>query len=434
MNQADAEKISAYLAKIGGKISQSEKGSNLIIVLSCGVRQAAENRILHWIKKTNKENSEVKIILTGCLAHRKDIKEKLRDNANLFIPALEWEKNLKKISKLAKLGKTKGVSTKPSCFKRLKPRYFSYYRAYIPIMTGCNNFCSYCVVPYARGKEISRPPEDILKEIRGLVKEKYKEIYLLGQNVNSYGAKDKNGKKWDFSRLLDSINSLKGNFWIKFISSHPKDVTLKFIKTLKKLPKVSTNLHLPVQSGSSKILKLMNRRYSKNDYLELVKTIKKIYPEVVISSDIIVGFPGETKTDFKDSLDVLKKVEFEMLYSLKYSPRPQTTASSLKDTVSAKEKKERQQILDGSWQKIARIKNKRFLNQKVVFLIDEIREKVQGNHKKWLLLGKTFEEKNVCAISPKPLKNNLVGKWGIVKITKTGPFGLNGKFLNVEKE
>jgi len=313
-------------------------------------------------------------------------------------------------------------------FYQILPQYFTNYRAFIPIMTGCDNFCSYCVVPYARGREKSNSPEDILKRARKLAKSGYKELYLLGQNVNRYQGLDKKGKKWNFAKLLRSINKIPGKLWIRFISSHPKDITNEFISTFKNCRKVSSNLHLPLQSGSNKILRLMNRGYTREKYLETVGKIRQAYPETVLSTDIIVGFPGETEQDFQDSLDVVKKVGFEMLFALKYSPRPETASSKMKDNVSAQTKINRQRILDQTWKKIAQKKNKRFLGHEVEILIDKVKTKANTKGKvEYFVLGKTFENKDVEAKTPKGRGSGLLGKWGSVRIEETGALALKGR-------
>lgn len=437
MNLADSERISAFLKQEKGKPVADFKKADLIVFVTCGVRKAAEERAISLIKKIKKNNPKGFLILTGCLAYRKDVQKRLEDTVSFFVLPAGWGKLKGKIEKKLLLNQLNQNQAEnlfleekiQTCFYETKPDYNCDFRAFVPIMTGCNNFCAYCVVPYARGREISRQPENILKEIKELIKRGVKEIYLLGQNVNSFKGKDKKGAIWDFSMLLTEIDALKGDFWIKFLSSHPKDISDKFIKALAKTEKVSPNLHLPIQSGSNKILKLMNRKYTREDYLKLVDKIKKNAPKTVISSDLIVGFPGETEKDFLDSLDIVKKCQFELLFSLKYSARPGTTAALMKETVSEETKKNRQKKLDSEWKKIASKINRKYLNKKLLVLID--RKKVKKNLPKgvFFLSGKTWDEKNVFFEGGL----ELIGKWVYVKIEKTGPLGLLGKFLEVKK-
>lgn len=427
MNYVDAEIIAATLAQNGGKLVEEFTSAGLIIVVTCGVRAGAEERVVSWTKKLKRQNEKAVIVLTGCLSHRLDIEKRLGETVDFFIPIENWTTRLEEV--LGKMQPCDQKSPKAE-FYQVKPQYKSSFQAYIPIMTGCNNFCSYCVVPYARGREKSQNPEDILKEIGGLIKKGYKEIYLLGQNINSYQGKDHKGEIWNFSRLLRSINDIPGKFWIRFISSHPKDITEEMIKTLADCQKVSPNLHLPIQSGSTRVLKLMNRHYSQADYLRKIEQIRKIYPQVVLSTDIIVGFPGETEKDFQESLKVVKKVSFEMLFSLKYSPRPQTTAFKMKDSVLAQKKIERQQKLDQVWKKIALKKNQRFLGQNLVILVDRIKTK----NEKIFAQGKSFDNKDILAeiTSQKPRK--LLGSWAEVKIEEATPLALKGKLVHIKKE
>lgn len=421
MNYADAERITATLKNNGGRKTENQKAADLIVTVSCGVRQSAEERIISWIKRAKNTNPRAVIALAGCLGHREDLKKRLRDSVDHFVPA----------------GKKIPANLINSAYPvhSVHPVYSSSYRAYLPVTTGCDNFCSYCVVPYARGREKSLAPEIIIGEAKRLIRKGYKELFLLGQNVNSYQGIDREGKPWTFSQILRAVNAIPGHFWIKFISSHPKDVNQKLILAIKECRKVSRNLHLPLQSGSDKVLRAMNRKYRQRDYLATVARIKKIIPEIVFSTDIIVGFPGETAADFRGSLKVVRKVGFEMLYALKYSPRPETVAYQLKDDVSAQTKKERQQILDKTWKAIALRKNQRFLNKRITFLIDKIKTKSHPKGQKiYWAIGKNFEQKDVAAQSPKPLGKAVIGQLTAALITQANPLCLQGKFLGVKKK
>ncbi|MCX6731796.1 MAG: MiaB/RimO family radical SAM methylthiotransferase [Candidatus Parcubacteria bacterium] len=304
-NVADSERISAKLEKQGYKKTDEIKKANIVVINACSVRQSAINRVY---SKLNKFKNK-KIILAGCVLESD--KKKMKDKVWKF-----WC---------------------PDEYFNQKPLYKSKTRAYVPIMTGCNNFCTYCVVPYTRGREISRPAQEIINETKKLIKNKYKEIWLIGQNVNSYP---------DFPGLLKKINDIPGDFIIHFMTSHPKDMSDELIKTIAECEKVSREIHLPVQSGDNKILKAMNRHYTVEHYKKLIKKIRQKIKGVKISTDIIVGFPGETKKQFDNTVKLFKEICFFKAYVSKYSPRPGTKAAKLKDNISSEEKKRRWQILN----------------------------------------------------------------------------------------
>jgi len=310
MNKSDGERIISVLKKQGYLPALKEAEADLILINVCSVRQSAVNRVY---AKVNKYFKKKKIILTGCVL--KEDKNKLKNKVSEF-----WH---------------------PDYYFECLPIHQSKFQAFLPIMTGCNNFCAYCVVPYTRGREKSRPAKEIIREIKSLVKKDYKEVILLGQNVNSY--KDKNV---NFPKLLKKINNIKGNFKINFITSHPKDMSDELIETMAKCQKLIKEIHLPVQSGDNEILKKMNRHYTASHYKKLIKKIKQKIPGIKISTDIIVGFPGETKKQFQNTVKLAKEIKFEKAYVSKYSPRPGTLAFKLKDNVSPQEKKTRWQILE----------------------------------------------------------------------------------------
>ena len=359
MNKSDSERIAAVLEKSGLKPATTEDEADFIIINMCSVRQRSVDKIFKKISVLRKKNKKVhpvkspqsgvskgqfngaKIYLTGCVLE-KDKKDFQKITDLVF-----------KISDLQKLPKLLQQTTnnkhQTTHYLNIIPKYPNNDFAYVPIMTGCNNFCSYCVVPYTRGREISRPPEDIIKEIKCLLKNGYKTIWLLGQNVNSYcyqqKTKNKKQKTITFPDLLKKIEAIEGNFEIGFLTSHPKDFSDELIETITSSKKIKKYIHLPVQAGSDKILKKMNRGYTKKDYLKLVEKIKKKIPDVELSTDIIVGFPGETKKDFNETVDVVKKVGFKKAYIACYSPRSGTKAEKLKDNVPQKEKERREKIL-----------------------------------------------------------------------------------------
>lgn len=311
MNKADSEKITAVLENKGYKVGSKIDEADLVVVNMCSVRQSAVNRVYGVLEKLKNQKSKAKTILTGCI-----LKKDKKKFAKLFNEII----NIKDLT------------------KKIKSKYSNNFSASIPIMTGCNNFCSYCVVPYTRGREISRPSEEIICEVKNLVKRGFKEIWLLGQNVNSYS-------DIPFSELLRKINSISGKFWIRFTSPHPKDFSDDLIKAMTECKKVAKYLNLPVQSGDDKILKKMNRPYTVKQYKSLVKKIRKKIPDINLSTDVIVGFPGETKKQFENTVKLFKEIKYDIAYISKYSHRSGTTAAKLKDNVSQKEKKRREKVL-----------------------------------------------------------------------------------------
>jgi len=318
----------------------------------------------------------------------------------------------------------------------ITPKYSDKFQAGVPIMTGCNNFCAYCVVPNARGREFSRPENEIISEVKKLVKNGTKHIILLGQNVNSYRGSDKNSsaeeedKHTNFPQLLKKINAIPGKFWISFVSNHPKDVTDEMIETVAKCKKVCENFHLPIQAGNDAVLRNMNRKYTAKEYLKIMRKIKSAFkkhkPTVPfsITSDIIVGFPGETKKQFEDSAEVMRKAKFDMVFFGKFSPRPETAAWKMKDNVSKMEKERRANYLNEILKKTCFENNKKYVGKTLEVLIE--------NKKNENYFGKTRTMKNVKIVpnfhSDKTSESkNLIGKIIKAKITKANVWNLEGQ-------
>jgi len=307
MNKADSERIAASLEKKGHKPAHGPKEADLIVVNMCSVRQSAVDRIFGLTQKLQEsktKNYKLKTILTGCIL-KKD------------------EQKFRKIFDEVKKMPQRGC---PSAF--------------IPISNGCNNFCAYCVVPHTRGHLICRPHQEIVKEIKKAVKNGLKEIWLLGQNVNDYSSKTVN-----FAKLVKMVNDIPGNFKFFFMSPNPKNFSDELINALAGCKKYSRYLNLPIQSGDDEILKRMNRNYTVRQYKDLVKTIRRKMPDINLSTDVIVGFPGETKKQFENTVKLFKAIRFDIAYIAKYSPRPGTRAFQLKDDVPREEKKRRAKIL-----------------------------------------------------------------------------------------
>lgn len=346
MNVSDSERIAGFLEVQKFKPAKDITKADLVIFNTCGVRQMAEDRVYGQVHNLQKNNPKIKIILTGCLARRKDVQRRLKEKVNLFCEIKCFQKKFieadfasaqKKQMRNNKQTQNLFLQENYLC---INPKYSDIKSAYIPIMTGCNNFCAYCVVPYARGQEISRPTKDIIKEIDNLNKKDCEEITLLGQNVNSY-----NSATINFPKLLNLIATEFKNIRFKFLTSHPKDFSEELMDVIAKNKNISREIHLPLQSGSNKILKVMNRPYTQKYYLDLIKKARKKIPKVSFTTDVIVGFPGETENDFQESVKVFKKVNYNEAYINKYSPRPGTAAYKLKDSVSLEEKKRREKML-----------------------------------------------------------------------------------------
>ena len=438
MNYSDSERIASFLEKNSYQPTSDINGASLVIFNTCGVRQMAEDRVygqIHNLKSKAKSlKSKVDIVLTGCLANRKDVQRRLKSKVDLFFPINEFDKfenfvieNSLKIEnlKLKISARDNHINQESIAYLSINPKHSNNFQASVPIMTGCNNFCAYCVVPYARGREVSRSSREIFSEIKSLVKKGYKEIILLGQNVNSYSDGEIN-----FSNLLKKIDAIPGKFWIRFVSNHPKDVTPEMIETVTRCKKVCESFHLPIQAGSDAILKKMNRRYTAKEFLTTAKKIqaafKKNKPSVpsVITSDIIVGFPGETKKQFLDSAEVMEKVGFDMVYFGQFSPRPGTAAWKMKDNVSKKEKARREQFLNEILKKSALKNSRKFLNTQTEVLIET--QKVEPSSEGSTFgtyFGKTRTGKNVKIISA---KKDLVGKIVKVKIIRATIWNLEG--------
>lgn len=302
MNKSNSERIATLMEKKGYKPASNPEGADLVLINMCSVRQGAVDRVYGRAASLKGK----RIILTGCVL--KEDREKFKKKAEI----VDFENLFK---------------AKP---KRV------YKEGFVPVMDGCDNFCTYCVVPFTRGREKYRKKEDILKEVKELVKGGNKEITLLGQSISSYP---------DFPKLLKEINDLKGNFQINFLTSHPKDFSDELIKVIKESKRIKKYIYLPVQSGDNEILRRMNRKYTRKDYITIIEKLKKEIPNVQISTDVIVGFPGETKKQFENTVDLFKKAKFDNAYIACFSARPGTPAARLKDNVPLREKERRATIL-----------------------------------------------------------------------------------------
>ena len=343
-NEADSERIRGYLKQMGFGFTDDEERARIIVINTCAIREHAEQRVfgnVGALVHVKRRHPEQLICLCGCMVQQPHAAKKLRESYRhvdlVFGPHALWKFPEMVHALLTQRGRTFSVEDEAGSIAEGIPvvRQDS-IRAWVSIMYGCNNFCAYCIVPYVRGRERSRRPEDILAEVRQLVEEGYKDITLLGQNVNSYG-KDLE-KPMNFSALLEQVNAIPGDFLIRFMTSHPKDATQKLFETMARCEKVAPVLHLPFQAGNDRVLKVMNRRHTRAEYLEKIKALKALIPDIVLTSDIIVGFPGETAEEFEDTLKVLEEVRFDALFTFIYSPRHGTPAASMDDPMSREEK------------------------------------------------------------------------------------------------
>lgn len=408
MNISDAERVAAVLESASYKRTENMAEADVIVVTMCSIRQSAVDRVQGLMQKfeiLKKKNKKLKTILTGCV---------LNKDKKIFIEGFDVVLDIKDIKKIPGiLGANKIKKT--DNYLDITPAYSSQFSANVPIMTGCNNFCSYCVVPYTREREISRPAKEIILEIKNLVKNGYKEIWLLGQNVNSY--KD---KQTNFPKLLELVNKISGEFWIRFTSSHPKDFSDELADAMAKCEKVTPYLNLPIQSGDDSILKSMNRHYTVKDYKNKIQKLRKKIPGIAVSTDIILGFPGETKAKFNNTTRLFRDVKYDMAYINKYSQRAGTMAAKLKDNISIEEKKNREKILNKILSKTALSHNKKFLGKETIVLVDS------KNKNNWI--GKNAEYKTVQVKSDK----NILGKFVKVKVTEALAWTLKGEIINAK--
>jgi len=391
MNHSDSERISSSLEKQGYKPASKIDEAGLIVVNMCSIRQSAVDRVYGLAFNLKKLKPGVKTILTGCILNKD--KNKFLKNFNFVLDINDF--------------------LKTENYLRIRPKYSNNFSALVPISDGCNNFCSYCVVPFTRGPLVCRDHEEILKEIENIIKKGFKEIWLLGQNVNDYvSPSDAN---INFAKLLKLTDDLSENIWIRFTSPHPQYFSNELIEVIARSKNITPYLNLPVQSGDDKILKKMKRPYSVSDYKRLVKKIRNKIPSIVLSTDVIVGFPGETKQEFQNTVKLFEEIKFDMAYISKYSPRSGTSAEKMQDNVSQEEKDKRREILTEILRKTALASNKKYIGKVIDVLIMKYKEGV--------LMGKSRDYKTVKFQGTE----NQIGKLVKVEIIDALSWGLKGK-------
>ncbi len=419
MNTYDSELMAGILHAHGYQQVFEPQDAGLIIINTCSVRKHAEERAFSnlWdlYHLHSKKAKKPVFCVAGCTAKKmgKEIFQKYP-----FVDLVVSPSNLYDLPKLVNtFQKTRqkqlAIKDRTGYIKKNFPViHANKIKALVTIMQGCNNYCAYCVVPYVRGKEISRPLKNITAEVKNLMKKGYREVTLLGQNVNSYH----DGRN-DFSSLLKKISSLPGLLRVRFMTNHPKDMSGSLIKAIGKLDKVCGHIHLPLQSGSDRVLKAMNRGYTAAHFLGLIKALRRTKPDIAITTDIIVGFPGETKKDFQKTLALVKQAKFDASFVFKYSPRPGTKAAGSANDVSAAEKQRRLELINLAQQKIARELSQSMIGKKVEVLIEDLA--TDGKN----LFGKTAGYRTVIIKAP-PV---YIGQIIPVKITSAKNWTLYGK-------
>ncbi len=346
-NEADSEKLRGYLVQSGYAIVREAEGADVVVMNTCAIREHAEQRVfgnLGALTHTKRRHPQQKIFLCGCMAGETKVSERIKKSYphvdGVFSTHHLWQFPEILFNVLTRGKRQSYVADEPGSIAEGIPQVRdSGLKAWVSIMYGCNNFCTYCIVPYVRGRERSRQPEDILRECRELIEAGVKDITLLGQNVNSYGKDLSSGM--DFADLLAAIAEIPGEFLIRFMTSHPRDAGKKLFDTMAKYDKIAKQLHLPFQSGSSRVLKAMNRHYDREKYLEAVHYAKSVMPDLVLTSDVIVGFPGETEEEFEETISLIQQVHYDALFTFIFSPRTGTPAASMEDPTPKAEKNRR---------------------------------------------------------------------------------------------
>ena len=422
-NENDGERIMGALELCGYEITNDPDEAQMIIINTCAIREHAEIRALSeagQFKGRKERDRSIKIGLCGCMAQQSHRREQIYKS----YPYVDFVFGTDMHHKLPEIIKTAFGSKKRFSFITDKPhnefgvisedmpvRRENSYKTWVPVMYGCNNFCTYCVVPFARGHERSRRKEDVLAEVKGLVEQGYKDITLLGQNVNSY-----NGG-CDFATLLDECASFEGEYRVRFMTSHPKDASPELIEVIRRNKNVAKHFHLPVQSGSSRVLKLMNRKYTREQYLQKAFEIKEKIPDISLTTDIICGFPTETDEDFNDTMSLVEQVGFDMIYTFIYSPRVGTVAAKMEGQIPKEISNARFKSLSDMENEIAQSLNDKFIGKTLRVLSD-------GFNKNGIPVGRSTQNKIVTFDKPIP-----AGEFADVLIETAGAYALGGKII-----
>ena len=432
MNLSDSERVISVLDKAGYTWTDNEEEAGLIGILACSVRQKAIDKVYSRIHKWNKWKNHKNLItfISGCI---------LPNDHEKFLKLFDITFQMKDLPQLPEMISRYGVTTSIHLktgidphnenieqFWDVKPSYQSGFEAFIPIQNGCDKFCTFCAVPYTRGREVSRPSKDILAEVALLVSQGYKSITLLGQNVNSYGL-DKRGEEITFPELLRQVgelgNRMEKEFWVYFTSPHPRDMTDEVIEVIAGYPVLAKQIHLPMQSGDDKVLIKMNRKHNMKKYRQIVHSIRRLIPEATLFTDIIVGFTGETEEQFENTRKAMEEFKFNMSYTAIYSPRPGATSHRWDDDVPLEEKKRRLHKLTEELRKHNRVYNRQLEGK-------TLRVLVRGADRKEGYLTSLTEGKLIVRF-PSDDKN-LTGQFADVKITGSSDFSMEGELVNIE--
>ena len=423
-NVSDSERIRGMLCAMGFEMTDDDANADLILFNTCAIREHAEDRVfgnVGALKHNKRRNRDLIIALCGCMMQQPHVAEKIKRS----FPYVDLVFGTHVIHKLPEYifsllndrNRIFSIPDEDGVIAEGLPTYRdSGVKAWLPIMYGCNNFCSYCIVPYVRGRERSRESRLIIEEFKQLVAQGYKDITLLGQNVNSYGKGL--DEQIDFATLLRQINEIDGEFIVRFMTSHPKDCTRELIETIAKCDKVAKHIHLPFQSGNDRVLAAMNRSYTREKYLSLIDYAYELMPDLSITSDVIVGFPGETEEEFEDTLSLIERVRFTSLFTFIFSARKGTPAAEMEDKYTLREKTARFKRLTDAQEKIAGERNAEMYGKTVRVLAEEIDDK--GN-----VSGRT--QGNVIIIFP--ADKSIVGQFCNVRITECKTWILKGELI-----
>ena len=428
-NESDSEILRGWLLDCGYSLTDDPKQADMIAVNTCAVREHAELRVFGNVGSlvhAREKNPDLIVAVGGCMTQQESIKNKIKDSFRMVdlvfgphevwkFPELLWQT----MERHGRRGnKSRLISAEPSdgvIAENLPRRRDSSIKAWLSIMNGCDNFCTYCIVPYVRGRERSRRPADILAEARQLAEQGYKDITLLGQNVNSYGKGLEEGV--DFPDLLRSINDIPGDFVIRFMTSHPKDATEKLFAAMAECGKAAHHIHLPAQSGSDRILKAMNRHYDRDKYLKTVELARKYMPDLVLTTDIIVGFPGETEEDFNDTLSLIEEVRYDAMFTFIYSPRTGTPAAAMPDPATRAEKQVWFDRLLESANRISAEKHAEYVGTRCRVLVDGLTNDPEHN------LSARTKGGRLVHLAGDPA---LVGRFAEAEITGSSTWALFG--------
>ena len=425
MNVHESEKIAGILTELGYSETKDVKNADVIVFNTCCIRENAEDKAegnIGALKSLKRQNKNALIAVGGCMTQQKGFAELLRKKFP-FIDIIFGTHNLEDFKRLfiKKLNSKKKITEilehEGEIIEGTPKTRTSYPNAWVNIMYGCNNFCTYCIVPYVRGRERSRKPENIIAECKELIEQGYREITLLGQNVNSYGNDLGNV---DFSYLIDEISKIEGKFRLRFMTNHPKDLTEKLINSIAKSDKTCKSIHLPVQAGGDSVLKAMNRKYTRTNYLNRIDALRKVIPDICITSDIMVGFPGETEQDFLDTLDLVEKVRFSSAFTFIYSRRKGTVADKMENQIDPEVAKNRIIRLIELQNKISHEDTSKYIGKTVEILCEDF------DAKKCKYIGRDTYGRMAYFSSD----TDLIGKFVNVKIEKTNGVSLLGEVVD----